>query len=283
MTRELKLPNRLIVWTFGTLAAIAVAFFVGASAPRAGQGPGGGSYRAPRTADGMPNLNGIWQALNEANWELLAHGPRLSPVIAFGAIGAAPPGVGVVEGNEIPYLPAALAKKNQNSENRLVLDPEVKCYLPGIPRATYMPYPFQVFQTPSNILIAYEYAGAARNIEMNGKGETPLDSWMGHSVGRWEGETLVVDVNAFNDQSWFDRAGDYHSDELKVTERYTRIAPDVLDYEATITDPQVFSRPWKIHMPLYRRLDSGARLMEFKCVELVEELMYGHLTKQGSE
>jgi hypothetical protein len=219
MTRELGRPNRLSVLTFGTLAAIAVAFLVGASALRAGQGPGGGGYRAPRTADGKPNLNGIWQALNEADWDLVAHGPRLSPVIAFGAIGAAPPGVGVVEGNAIPYLPAALAKKNQNAENWLTLDPEVKCFLPGVPRATYQQYPFQVVQTPANILVSYEYAGAARNIEMSGKGETPLDSWMGRSLGRWEGETLIVDVDAFNDQSWFDRAGDYHSDELKVTER----------------------------------------------------------------
>src|SRR5262245_5263214 len=280
MIRKLTQVNRFSVWAVGALAAIAVAVVVGASVRLAGQSPAG--YRAARTADGKPNLNGIWQAMNEANWDLVAHGPRLSPVIAFGAVGAAPPGVGVVEGNAIPYLPAALAQKQHNAENWLMLDPEVKCYLPGVPRATYMPYPFQIVQTPANILMAYEYANAARNIEMNGKSETPLDSWMGHSVGRWEGDTLVVEVNAFNDQSWFDRAGDYHSDALTVTERYTPIAADVLQYEATITDPQVFARPWKIHMPLYRRLDQGARLMEFKCVELVEELMYGHLTKPGS-
>jgi hypothetical protein len=273
--------NRLRVWAVGALAALVVAGLVGASVRLAGQSPAG--YRAARTADGKPNLNGIWQAMNEADWDLVAHGPRLSPVIALGAVGAAPPGVGVVEGNTIPYLPAALAQKQQNAEQWLARDPEVKCYLPGVPRATYQPYPFQIVQTPANILIAYEYANAVRNIEMNGKSETPLDSWMGHSVGHWEGETLVVAVNAFNDQSWFDRAGDYHSDALTVTERYTPRAADVLDYEATITDPQVFARPWTIRMPLYRRLDSGARLMEFKCVELVEELMYGHLTKPGSD
>lgn len=272
--------TRLSVWAWGAGAALTVALVVGGSVRLAGQNPAG--YRAARTADGKPNLNGLWQAVNEANWDLVAHGPRLSPVIAFGAVGAAPPGVGVVEGNAIPYLPAALATKQHNAEHWLTLDPEVKCYLPGVPRATYLPYPFQIVQTPANILIAYEYANAARNIEMNGKAETPLDSWMGHSVGHWEGETLVVAVNAFNDQSWFDRAGDYHSDALTVTERYTPRAPDVLDYEATITDPQVFARPWTIHMPLYRRLDRGSRLMEFKCVELVEELMYGHLTKPGS-
>jgi hypothetical protein len=281
MTRKRQRANRLRVWTVGAVAALTAAVVGGASVHLAGQNPAG--YRAPRTADGKPNLNGIWQALNEANWDLVAHAPRLSPVIAFGAVGATPPGVGVVENNAIPYLPAALATKKHNAENWLTLDPEVKCYLPGVPRATYMPYPFQIVQTPSNILMAYEYANAARNIAMTRQKETPLDSWMGHSVGRWEGETLVVDVDGFNDQSWFDRAGDYHSDALKVTERYTLTAPDVLDYEATITDPQVFARPWKIHMPLYRRLDTGARLMEFKCVELVEELMYGHLTKAGSD
>jgi hypothetical protein len=271
---------RLRVWTGAALAALTLALLGGASVRLAGQNPAG--YRAPRTADGKPNLNGLWQAMNEADWDLVAHGPRLSPVIAFGAIGAAAPGVGVVEGNVIPYLPAALATKQQNAAHWLTQDPEVKCYLPGVPRATYQPYPFQIVQTPANILVAYEFANAVRNIEMNGQPEAALDSWMGHSVGHWEGETLVVAVNGFNDQSWFDRAGDYHSDALTVTERYTPRAADVLDYEATITDPQVFARPWTIHMPLYRRLDQGARLMEFKCVELVEELMYGHLTKAGS-
>jgi len=272
--------TRLSVWTGGTLAVLTVALLGGGAVRLAGQNPAGA--RAARTADGKPNLNGLWQAVNEANWDLVAHGPRLSPVIAFGAVGAAAPGVGVVEGNTIPYLPAALAKKQQNAEHWLTQDPEVKCYLPGVPRATYQPYPFQIVQTPANILVAYEFANAMRNIEMNGKAESALDSWMGHSVGHWEGETLVVQVNGFNDQSWFDRAGDYHSDALTVTERYTPIAADVLEYEATMTDPQVFARPWTIHMPLYRRLDKGARLMEFKCVELVEELMYGHLTKAGS-
>jgi hypothetical protein len=204
-------------------------------------------------------------------------------VVAMGAVGAAPAGIGVVEGNEIPYLPAALAKKKENAEKWLALDPEIKCYLPGVPRATYMPFPFQIVQTPASILMAYEFASASRTIEINGKPETPVDSWMGHSVGRWEGETLVVDVNGFNDQTWFDRAGNYHSDALHVTERYTRVSPDALDYEATIEDPKVFSRPWKIRMPLYRRLEKNAQLLEFKCVEFVEELMYGHLRKQTSK
>jgi hypothetical protein len=201
-------------------------------------------------------------------------------VVALGAAGAVPAGLGVVEGGEIPYLPEAAAKKKANFEDRLTVDPEIKCYLPGVPRATYMPYPFQIVQTPKYILIAYEYAGATRTIHMDKAPPDPADSWMGHSVGHWEGDTLVVDVTGLNDQTWFDRAGNFHSDALHVVERYAPLSADALTYEATIEDPKVFSRPWKMVMPLYRRLEKNAQLMEFRCVEFVEELMYGHLRKQ---
>jgi len=239
------------------------------------------AYRAPRTADGKPNLNGIWQALNTANWDLQTHAARPG-LVAMGAAGAVPAGVGVVEGNEIPYLPEAAAKKKENFENRLTADPEIKCYLPGVPRATYMPYPFQIVQTPKFIMMAYEFAGATRTIHLDKVPPNPVDSWMGHSVGRFEGETLVVDVTGLQEDTWFDRAGNFHSDALRVVERYTARSPDALNYEATITDPKVFSRPWKISMPLYRRLEKNAQVLEFKCVEFVEELMYGHLRKQPS-
>jgi len=239
--------------------------------------------KAPRAADGKPNLNGIWQTLNTANWDLQEHAARSGPVVALGAAGAVPAGLSVVEGGEIPYLPAAAATKKENFDNRLTADPEVKCYLPGVPRATYMPYPFQIVQTPTHILMAYEFAGAARTIYMDKVPPNPVESWMGHSVGRWEGDTLVVDVTNLNDQTWFDRAGNFHSDALHVVERYTPLGPDALTYEATIEDPRVFSRPWKMSMPLYRRLDKNAQLMEFKCVEFVEELMYGQLRKQPSK
>ena len=239
--------------------------------------------KAPRTADGKPNLNGIWQTLNTANWDLQEHAARSGPVVALGAAGAVPAGLSVVEGGEIPYLPAAAATKKENFENRLTADPEVKCYLPGVPRATYMPYPFQIVQTPQNVLIAYEYAAATRTIYMDKVPPNPVDSWMGHSVGHWEGDTLVVDVTRLNDQTWFDRAGNFHSDALHVVERYTPLSPDALTYDVTIEDPKVFSRPWKMSMPLYRRLDKNAQLMEFKCVEFVEELMYGQLRKQPSK
>ena len=189
----------------------------------------------------------------------------------------------MVEGNEIPYLPAAAARKKENFENRLAADPENKCFLPGVPRATYMPFPFQIVQTSQYILIAYEFASASRVIYMGKAPESPVDTWMGHSVGHWEGETLVVDVTSFNDQTWFDRAGNFHSDELHVVERYTPLSRDALSYEATIEDPKVFSRPWKMSMPLYRRLERNAQLLEFKCVEFAEELMYGPLRRQPAK
>ena len=250
-------------------------------------------YRAPRGAGGKPDLNGIWQAMNEANYDLEGHVARpamalrpgpysavpAAPVLALGAVGAVPPGIGVVEGGEIPYKPGALAQKRQNQQDWLNRDPEIKCYLPGVPRATYMPYPFQIVQSASALTFVYEYAGAVRNIFLKDPGPAPADSWMGQSVGRWEGDTLVVDVTNFNDQSWFDRAGDFHSDKLHVVERYTRVSPDALSYEATIEDPDVFTRPWKISMPLYRRLEKNAQLLDFKCVEFVEELLYGQYRK----
>jgi len=251
------------------------------------------AYRAPRAADGHPDLNGIWQALNEANYDIEMHMARPAlqtrqgpygpvpapPVLAFGAVGAVPPGMGVVDG-EIPYKPEALAQRNKNRENWVTSDPEIKCYLPGVPRANYMPHPFQIFQSNSAIFFAYQYAGAVRNIYLKDPGPPPVDSWMGQSVGKWEGDTLVIDVTGFNDQTWFDRSGNFHSDKLHVVERYTRTAPDVLTYEATIEDPNVFTRSWKMSMPLYRRLDKGAQLLDFKCVEFVEELMYGQWRKE---
>jgi len=252
------------------------------------------AYRAPRTPDGKPDLSGIWQALNEADYDIEMHmarpamalrpapyGPApAAPVLRLGAVGAVPPGMGVVEGGELPYRPEALAKKKQNQENWLNLDPEIKCYLPGVPRATYMPYPFQIIQSQNTIFFAYEYAGAVRNLFMKDPGPAPVDSWMGQSVAHWESETLVVDVRGFNDQSWFDRSGNFHSDKLHVVERYTRTSPDVITYEATIEDPEVFTRPWKMSMPLYRRQEKNAQLMDFKCVEFVEELMYGQWRKK---
>ena len=268
--------------------AVAGFLFSAAIIPLAGQ-----AYRAPRAENGKPDLNGIWQAMNEANYDLEGHNARpamaLRPgpygpvpaasVLALGAVGAVPPSLGVVEGGEIPYKPEALAQKKKNQENWVTSDPEIKCYLPGVPRATYIPQPFRIFQSNSQLFFAYQYAGAVRNIYLKDPGPAPVDAWMGQSFGHWEGETLVIDVTGFNDQSWFDRAGNFHSDALHVLERYTRTSPDVISYEATIEDPKVFTRPWKISMPLYRRQEKNAQILDFKCVEFVEELTYGKLRK----
>ena len=255
---------------------------------------GAAAYHPPHRADGHPDLNGVWEVLNTANYDVLPHEARSAmalrpgpngpvpdkPVLALGAVGAVPAGVGVVEGGVIPYKPEAVAKKAENQAHWLERDPEIKCYLPGVPRATYMPYPLQVFQSREALLIAYEYAGAVRNILFKDPGPAPIDSWMGQSVGHWEGDTLVVEVTGQNDSTWFDRSGDFHSDQLKVVERYTPTGPGTLRYEAEITDPEVFTRPWRMRMTLYRRVGEDARLQQFKCVEFVEELLYGSLRKE---
>ena len=258
--------------------------------PAAAQAPAP-AYKAPRLkGTANPDLNGLWEALTEANWDIQAHAAKAGPP-QFGALFAEPAGPGIVEGNEIPYQPWALAKKKENYEKRLVrvnadgvrlepLDPEAKCYLPGVPRATYMPFPFQIVQGNNKIVIAYEFASASRIVHLGKVEPAPADSYMGWSVGRWEGDTLVVDVTGFNDKTWFDRAGNFHSDALHVVERYTPASPDMMRYEATIEDSQVFTRPWKISLPLYRRLDKNAQFLEFKCVPFSEELVYGHLRKQ---
>ena len=268
-----------------TAAVIAVlSLAVQSIAEAVGEGGQAPAYQAPRVADGKPNLNGIWQALGTAHWDVEGHAARPGPVVALGALGAIPGGLGVVEGGEIPYQPWAAAKKQENFDNWLTADPAVKCYMPGVPRATYMAFPFQIVQTPEYILIAYEFASASRVVYMNRPDfEAPVDSWMGHSRGRWEGETLVVDVTSQVPDTWFDSAGNFHSNAVHVVERYTAVSPNALMYEATIEDPNVFTRPWTIRMPLYRRLEENVQLLEFKCVEFVEELMYGHLRKQPSK
>ncbi len=247
----------------------------------------------PRTASGRPDMSGIWQALGNAHWNIEPHqasaalamqpGPVIpvpaTPLVAFGAVGAVPSGVGIVVGGEIPYLPAARMRRDENAANWHENDPVVKCYLPGVPRATYMPFPFQIFQSESHFFIAYEFAGAVRNIYLVDPGPPQVDSWMGQSVGHWEGDTFVALANGFNDQTWFDRAGNHHSYQMTVTERYTMTSPDHILYEATMEDPMTFSRPWTISMPLYRHVNANARLGQFKCVEFVEELLYGHLRK----
>jgi len=233
-----------------------------------------------RSADGVPDLSGIWQALSEAHWNLEPQAAAQGPVYALGAQFSVPPTLGVVEGGTIPYKPAALAQRAANFAARLTSDPEIKCYMGGVPRSTYMPYPFQIIHGTDTIMIAYQFAGAARVIDFGAQAKVAeTKSWMGRSQGHWEGDTLVVDVTGLNDQTWFDRAGNYHSDALHVVERYTPRGPDVLSYEATIEDPNVFTRPWKIQLPLYRRLETNMNLLEYKCGEFAEEALYGQYRK----
>jgi hypothetical protein len=253
------------------------------------------AYHAPRGPDGKhPDINGVWQVMNTANFNIEPHassaalqmrpGPVVpvpaKEVLALGAVGSVPAGLGVVEGGAIPYKPEALKVRDANKADWIHKDPEIKCYLPGVPRANYMSLPFQIFQSESATLIAYEYAGAVRNLQFKDPGPAPVDSWMGQSVAHWEGDTLVVVVTGMLDSTWFDRAGNYHTGDMKVVERWTPTGPGVMRYEAEITDPEIFTRPWKMSMNLYKHVGEDARLQQFKCVEFVEELMYGHLRKE---
>lgn len=253
--------------------AVLAALLASSAAAQTGSGPA--------RLQGKPNLSGIWQAVNEANWDVEPHAARPGPP-QFGALFSEPGGLGVVDGNEIPYQPWARAKQRENFASRWTADPEAKCYMPGVPRATYMPFPFQIIQSANVIVVAYPFASASRMIHMKDPGESPADTWMGWSKGRWEGDTLVVDVTAQIDQTWFDRAGNFHSEQLHVVERYTPVGADVIQYEATIEDPKVFTRPWTMRMPLYRRREANLQLLEFKCVPFAEEMLYGALRKPGA-
>jgi hypothetical protein len=209
-----------------------------------------------RTADGKPDFTGIWQAMNAADWNIQDH---------IGEKGV-PAGRSIVEGNEIPYRAEALIKRQENLKNREAADPNSKCYLPGVPRIMYMPYPFQIAQGPKQISLLFEYVHAVRNIFMQGPHyQGHIDLWLGDSRGHWDGDVLVVDVVDFIDTTWFDRSGNFHSDELHVVERYTPMGPDHIGYEATIEDPQVFTRPWKMSMILYRHMEPNVELLEYEC------------------
>ena len=278
-----------------TFPAVTIAAVVAAGCSSGGPSAGQAQvYRAPRLpGTNNPNLTGIWQALATANWDIQDHSAEPGPFPKLiGVWGAQYPGQGVVEGGEIPYRPEALAKRQENLKNRLTVDhdnlntigdPEAKCYLPGVPRATYLPFPFQIIQSTEKIVVAYQFANANRTISLGKPTEAPIDTWMGWSNGRWDGDTLVVDVKGLNDMTWFDRAGNFHSDALHVVERYTPTTPYHLMYEATIDDAKVFTRPWKISMPLYRRMETNVQLLEFKCVDLAEDYLYGGLVTRSSQ
>jgi hypothetical protein len=252
---------------FGTIAAHA-------------QTPARTASQIPRMPDGKPNLTGLWQALGTADWDIRDHSAQGGPVVQLGATGAMPPGQGIVEGGEIPYTAAAAAQQKENYKNRMKLDPEIKCYMPGIPRANYMPFPFQIVQSQKDIAFAYEYATANRVVNVGKFKEGSVDTWMGTSNGKWEGDTLAVDVSSLNGNSWFDRSGNFQTDQIHIVERFTLSDADHINYEATIADTEIYTRPWKIGTVLYRRKEKNAQLNEFKCVEFTEELIYGDLKKK---
>ena len=226
--------------------------------PVHGQTPARAGTPIPRMPDGKPNFTGLWQALGTANWDIRDHSAQPGPFFQLGATGAMPAGQGIVEGGEIPYTPAAAAKQKDNLKNRMKLDPEIKCYMPGIPRANYMPFPFQIIQSQRDIAFAYEYATSNRVVNMGKAKEAAVDTWMGMSNGRWEGDTLVVDVSGLNGLSWFDRSGNFQSENTHIVERFTLGGADHLNYEATIDDATIFTRHWKIATVLYRRKEKGA-------------------------
>ena len=220
-----------------------------------GQAPA--SVAVSRTPDGKPDLSGFWQVSNTAAWDIQDH--RAQKGI--------PAGQAVVESNEIPYQPWAAAKKKDNFENRATADPEAKCDLPGVPRITYMPFPFQIAQTPSDVIVLYEYAHAVRTIHTDGSQHPAghIDWWLGDSRGHWAGDTRIVDSVHFNDRTWFDRAGNFHSDALHVVEGFTPVDPDHIDYTVTIEDPKVFTRPWKMSMLLYRHKEKNFQILDYEC------------------
>ena len=217
-------------------------------------------YEGPRTPEGQPDLNGIWQVLTTASWDIRAHNAQ----------DGVPAGLGVVDSDDIPYQPWAATQQQENYANRLTADPVRQCYLPGVPRVTYMPFPFRILQTPDHVVITYEFAHVVRIIYTDGSDHPlPNDFWMGDSRGHWDGDTLVVDTTHFNGQTWFDAAGNFHSDALHVVERYTPTSPFHIDYEVSIEDPKVFTRAWTMRMPLYRRLEGGLQLLDYDCVDFL--------------
>ena len=265
-----------------TAAAILIAAgVIDAQVPGGAEGP---PLRDRPRVSGRPNFNGIWQAVNTAHWNLESHSAEdLKEFWRLGAIAAIPAGQSVVRGGTIPYKPEALAKRNENRKQRPAADPEAKCYMLGVPRVTYHNMPFQIFHAEGDLLMVYPFAAANRVIYMTDRSELPVDSWMGKSMGAWDGDVLVITTKWQNGQSWLDRAGNHASNQLTVTERFTLLGPNHVRYEATLDDPQTYTRPWTIEMPLYRMIDQNAQLLEHKCVPFADGLLYQDLIKKDGK
>jgi hypothetical protein len=261
---ELVMKTQWKVAVLAAMGAVGVtAMVLGASVGRAGQA--GRSVQAgvvPRAADGKPDFSGIWQVMSTANWNILPHAASKD----------GPAGMGVVEGGELPYQSWAVQKRDENYKNRLTADTDAKCFLPGVPRIMYEPFPFQISQTPAAVMMFFEYEHAVRNVFMNtAHPRGPIEWWMGDSRGTWDGDTLVVDVVHFNNETWFDRMGNHHSEQLHVVERYNFLDADHINYEATIEDLKVFTRPWKMHMVFYRHKEPNFQLLEYECYTFDDE------------
>lgn len=276
------------------LAAAAAIIVAGAGVADAQQrkAPAAASSSSARLG-GKPNLNGIWQAITEANYNLEPHDSSTSKAgeRQLGAIAANRGGLGVVQGGSIPYKPEALKERDHYRATAPRYDPEAACYLPGIPRATYMNFPFQIIQgEKGDMLMVYEYANANRAIYMGEVGVPSIDTWMGTSYGQWEGDTLKVvtlsqspgeykapDGEMMQNKTWLDRSGNFLGSHTTVTEKFTLIDKDHIAYEATIDDPDLYTKPWTISLTLYRRLEPNAQLMDFRCTPYSEEFLYGDL------
>ena len=279
---------------FMTVAAAVALMGVGAgfgAAPAFAQ-----NAKQMQKLDGHPNLNGIWEVVNGANYNIEPHSAAPNPVAdrQVGATGAIPAGLGVVEGGKIPYKPEAMDRLKQNQDHLISWDPEAACYLPGIPRASYMPHPFQIIQgSGDDLLMVYEYASANRVVSMEEVGIPPIDTWMGTSYGKWDGDTLEVVTLAqspgdvilpggemIDGVTWLDRNGNYLTNTATVTERFTPMDDSHLRYEVKIDDPSIYTKPWSMEMVLYKHVEPNAQLLEFKCVPFSEQLLYGDLLDQ---
>ncbi|MDD9889085.1 MAG: hypothetical protein OXU66_05205 [Gammaproteobacteria bacterium] len=238
----------------------------------------------PRTPDGKPDFSGIWQAMTNAHYDIEPHAAAYGPYPReMGALSAKPADLGIVEGGRIPYNEQARRVADQNRVDAITKDPLAKCFMPGIPRANYLPFPFQIVQSSDIILIAYEFAESNRIVYVDQPEiVSQVDAWMGHSNAHWEGDTLVVSVTGQMQDTWFDRVGNHHSFQMVVEERWTPAGPNHVNYSATITDPNTFTQPWTVSFPLYRHVREDMQLLEFKCVEFAEEYMYGEWRKEGT-
>jgi hypothetical protein len=236
------------------------------TAPASGTAPAVASGAVPRTADGTPDLSGVWQALSGPEFDIEAHGPRPD----------APPGLGIVEGGSIPYTAAGQAQQRKNFAARATADPRHKCFTLGVLRGTYSGEPFQIFQRPRDLTVLYQFGHPVRTIHTNGTRHPDghIDFWLGDSRASWDGDTLVVDVNDFNGETWLDRAGNHASDALHVVERWRLLDANTLEYRATLDDAAVYTKPWSLSVLLHRRREPNAQLLENYCYTLDYDQYY---------